>query len=108
MRQARVQDHQAGGVDLGAALGDPGLHDLRVPSGSPGAISPLGGAAAHELEGALADADPAHAVVDAARAEPLLREREAGALGAERFSTGTRTPVSAPRRGSSSRRPPRP
>ena len=40
-------------------------------------------ALAHELERPLGHADGAHAVVDAARAEPGLRDREAAALLAE-------------------------
>src|SRR5437016_10527362 len=36
-----------------------------------------GRAAAHEIERALAHADPAHAVVDAPGAKPLLRQHEA-------------------------------
>jgi hypothetical protein len=35
------------------------------------------------VEGALGDAEPAHAVVDAARAEPLLGDQEARAARAE-------------------------
>src|SRR5262249_621338 len=43
----------------------------------------LGRVAAHQLEGALGDAQPAHAVVDPSRAEPLLRDREARTFFAE-------------------------
>src|SRR3712207_9091030 len=41
------------------------------------------GALAEHVEGTLGDAQPAHAVVDAARPETVLRDQEALAAGAE-------------------------
>ena len=52
----------------------------------------LVGAVAHQLERALRRADRPHAVVDAARSQPGLRDREAHRPRRPRmFSTGTRT-----------------
>jgi hypothetical protein len=50
-------------------------------------------ALAHQLERPLGLADGAHAVVDAARAEPALRDLEAPALAEQRLEAGTRTLV---------------
>jgi broad specificity phosphatase PhoE len=43
---------------------------------------------AKDVERALADADPAHAMVDATRPEPLLRQHEAHPLSAQDVSEG--------------------
>jgi hypothetical protein len=62
-----------------------------LASGLPNATR-VDGALAHQLERPLGHADRAHAVVDAARAEPRLGDLEAAAL-AERAGSlaGTRT-----------------
>ena len=52
---------------------------LLSASGLPSVVARVG-ALAHQLEGALGGADPAHAVVDAARPEALLRDGEARRL----------------------------
>ena len=78
-----AQDHEAGRVDLGARLGDEGLDDLLVGQGLPVVDLAAEGTLTHEGEGALTDAEPAHAVVDAAGAEALLGDEEAGARGAQ-------------------------
>src|SRR6266542_3303406 len=79
----RVQHHEARRVDLGAALRDPLLHDLLGAERLARRQLAGDGVAAHDAEGALADPDPAHAVVDAPGPEPLLRDDEPGALLAE-------------------------
>jgi len=61
--------------------------------------------AAHQLEGALRDAEPAHAVMDAPGPEPLLCQDEARALVTRRFDTGTRSPRSGSRHGGCRPRP---
>ena len=78
-----VERHQAAGLDLGVAVGDPVLDRLLVGERAARRLA-LERVRAHQLERALHLAEPAHHVVDAPRAEPLLRDQEAGALGAER------------------------
>ena len=78
-----VEDHQARGVDPGARLGDPLLDDLARAERLAGLDLARHGALAHQIERALADADPAHRVVDAPGPEALLREHEPRALLAE-------------------------
>jgi hypothetical protein len=48
-------------------------------------------AVAHHLQRALGGADGAHAVVDAPRPEPALRDLEAAALAQQDVAAGTRT-----------------
>ncbi len=78
-----VEDHQARRVDLGACLGDEVLDHLLGAERLSGRDFARGCAGAHEVEGALGDADPAHRVMDPAGAEALLRDEEARALRAE-------------------------
>jgi hypothetical protein len=54
-------------------------------------MTPLVGPLAHQVEGPPGDAQPAHAVVDAARAQPLLGDGDAGTLLAE--EVGLRHPA---------------
>ena len=69
-----VQDEQAGGVDLGAALGNPVLDRLHVTEHAALGELPRLRARDHDLERALADADPAHAVLNAPGTEPVRPE----------------------------------
>ena len=77
-----VQHHQPRGVDLHARLRDEVLDELLLGERAAEGLA-LVRAPAHQLEGALGRADRAHAVVDAAGAEPVLGDREAGAALAE-------------------------
>ncbi len=66
-------------VDLDARLGDALAHDALLgqrPAEGDAALD----ARAHRFERALGQADQAHAVVDAARPEPALRDLEAAAF----------------------------
>src|SRR3569832_351939 len=83
-----AQDEEPRRLDLGARLGDEGLDELLAGERLVAVDLAAERALAHELEGALADADPAHAVVDAARTESLLRNGKAGALGTEAVLDG--------------------
>ena len=71
-----LQGEQSRGVHLGLALGDPGLDQVGVGEGPP-ADRPLQRPLAHDVEGALGLAQPAHAVMDPAWAEAHLRDLEA-------------------------------
>src|SRR6185503_8186363 len=75
----RVQDEQPRLLDPDARLRDAFLRDVvlaqRLAEGDT-----LARTAAHQLERALRDANLAHAVVDAPRAEPSLRNLEAAPL----------------------------
>ena len=73
-----VEHQEARGVDLGAALGHPALDGPLQAQRLPRRQLSPGGPVTHEVEGALADADPPHAVVDAARTQPGLGDGEAG------------------------------
>src|SRR5205085_8178676 len=75
-RPSRAQHHQARAVDLRAAFGDPLLHELARTEQVSWRELARRGALAKNFESALADADPAHAMVDAPRAEPCLRQLE--------------------------------
>ena len=82
-----VERHQARRLDLGRRLGDVAL-DLAL-LGQQRAVRVAGvGAVAHQLEGALRLAQPAHAVEDPAGAEPLLRDHEAVAARPSRLVCG--------------------
>ena len=70
-----VERHQPAGLDLGVAVGDPVLHGLLLGERAAERLA-LERVGAHQLEGALHLAEPAHHVVDAAGAEALLRDRE--------------------------------
>src|ERR1700724_561733 len=61
---------------------------LRRRQRLPGRNLALRGAPAHHLESALAVPDPAHAVMDAPRPEPLLSQREPGAAPADQVLLG--------------------
>jgi hypothetical protein len=83
VHQPRGLEHQQTQLlDLDPRLGDPVAHDAllgdRLAEGDP-----LGRALAHHLDGSLGDAQRAHAVVDAARPETRLGDREALALAAD-------------------------
>ena len=67
----------------GGRVGDPVLHRLLVGQ-RPAERLPLERVGAHQVERALHLAEPPHDVVDAPRAEPLLREPERLATLAER------------------------
>ncbi len=82
-----VERHQPARLDLGGRVGDPVLHRLLVGERAAEGLA-LERVRAHELERALHLAEPAHDVVDATRAEPLLRDPEAVALLAERVLDG--------------------
>ena len=71
---------------LGDPLADHALPGQRLAEGDP-ALDPL----AHQLDRPLGQPDRAHAVVDPARAEPGLRDREAGPSSPIRLLAGTRT-----------------
>ena len=77
-----LQREQASLLDLDPRLGDP-LADDALLGERLAERGALVGAPAHQLERALGDADRAHAVVDPARAEARLGDREAAALLAE-------------------------
>ena len=85
-----VQRHQAGGLHLRGGVGDPVLDRLLVaPAREPWASRYV--ARSQSMSKArCATPEPAHAVVDAARVQPLLGDQEAGALGAE--AVGGRDP----------------
>src|SRR5262249_58207385 len=72
-RPGRVQHHQARVVDLRPALRHPLLHQLTRPQKIPGRQLTGDRTLAHDVEGALAYADPAHAVMNASGPEPRLR-----------------------------------
>src|SRR4029453_6613278 len=73
-----VERQQAAGLNLRRGLEDHLLHLLLVGErGAKGAARV--GALAHQSEGALRLAEPAHAGEDAARPEPLLRDEKAAA-----------------------------
>ena len=83
----RLQRHQPARLDLGGGVGDPVLHRLLVRERLAERLA-LERVRAHQLERALHLAEPAHDVVDATRAEPLLRDPEAVAGLAERIRHG--------------------
>ena len=74
-----IQHQQACRIDFGPAFGDPVLHRLAGAQWPAGSQFAVGGTAAEQVERSFADADPAHTVVDAARPQPLLGQREARA-----------------------------
>jgi hypothetical protein len=76
-------------VDLDPAVGDP-LADHTLLGDRLAERRALVSAAAHQLQRTLGGADRAHAVVDAARTQPRLGDREAAALLAEQV--GPRDP----------------
>jgi len=68
----RVERQQAAGLDLGSAVEDEALQQLLVRERAAEGAA-LVQAPAHEVEGALRLSQPAHAVIDAAGPETLLR-----------------------------------
>ena len=83
----RVQRHQPRRVHLRRRVGDPVLDRLLVGQQRAVRVARLRALAQH-VERPARDAEPAHAVVDAARAEPLLGDQEAGAARAEQRVLG--------------------
>ena len=82
-----MQRHEPQRPDVGRRLGDHLLDHLLLDEQlTLGAATdrPL----AHHVERRLALADPPHRVVDAPAVEPLLREHEAVALGADAVGDG--------------------
>src|SRR5689334_7747877 len=75
----RLEHEQPRLLDAHPRLGDPVLDDALLGQGLAEG-DPAGGTAAHQLKSALGRADLAHAVVDAAGAEPGLGDREPHAL----------------------------
>src|SRR5262249_19767710 len=78
----RVEGHQARGLDVCPAFGHPVL-DVRLARQGAAERFPRGGVAAHQLERALRHPEPAHAVMDPAGSEAILRDHEAHALRTE-------------------------
>ena len=83
----RVQRHQTRGLHLGRGVRDPVLHGLLGRQRSAERV-PLQRALAHDVEGAAGLAQPAHAVVDAAGAQPVLGDLEALADLADQIRLG--------------------
>jgi len=80
-----VERHEPRGLYLRRALGHPLLDDLARGQGlSVGRDDALRRARAQKVERAVADADPAHAVVYAPRTQALLRNHESVPLGAQK------------------------
>ena len=80
-----VEHHQPRLVDLHPRRGDEVLDELLLGE-RPAERLAVVRAPAHQLEGALRRADRAHAVVDAAGAQAVLRDREPGAALAEQVA----------------------
>src|SRR5690606_19592976 len=89
------QHHQPRGVDLGAALGDPVVDRLLVGQEGAGRDAAAHGVAAHHIQGALADNDPAHTVVDAPRPQPLLGDAKAFTLRPQQVGLRHAAPLEA-------------
>jgi hypothetical protein len=77
-----VQGHQPRRLHLGRRVGDPVLHGLLVGQERAVRVARQRALAEH-VERAPRDAEPAHAVVDAARPQALLGDQEAGAARTE-------------------------
>mmetsp|Transcript_89107 Transcript_89107/g.232353 ORF Transcript_89107/g.232353 Transcript_89107/m.232353 type:complete len:405 (+) Transcript_89107:2-1216(+) len=82
-----LTDEKPGLVDFGATLGDL-LHDAAHLCELLAERGPLVGSEAHERQSALTLPDHAHAVMDAARPQPQLRDLEAPALAPEHVRGG--------------------
>lgn len=85
----RVQDNEAGGVDLDARLRDPFEdHTVGGKRLAEGLLALVVDAGDHPLEGLLGGADRAHRVVDAAGAEAALDDFEAAAFAEDHVGEG--------------------
>jgi hypothetical protein len=98
-----LEAEQARHLDVDARLGDALFPDadcseIALAEGD-ARLQPLAHASS-----AFGDADRAHAMMDAARAEAALRDLEAAALAEQQISAGTRTFSSSPRHGRAARR----
>ncbi len=71
----RVERHQPAGLDLGVAVRDPVLHGLLLGERAAEGLA-FERVGAQQVEGALHLAEPAHHMMDPARAEALLGDRE--------------------------------
>src|SRR4051812_6511047 len=78
-----MQHEQPRGADLGSAIGNPVLDGLARTKHSTWRDLTSRGVAAEDIESALADANPPHAVMNAPGTEALLRHCEAFAFLAE-------------------------
>ena len=67
-----MENHQAGGLDFRGAVSNHGLDQLPVGQFSTGCYDTVPGPCAHEIESSVADADPAHTVMDTAGTQPFL------------------------------------
>src|SRR5262249_10899805 len=83
-----IENHEPGRVDARAAFRNPGLDDLLARQRPLAVDAAADGAPAQKVERALTDADPAHAVMDAAWPQPLLRDQEARTLLAQTVALG--------------------
>src|SRR5207247_4996902 len=79
----RLERQEAAGLDLGRGVRDPVLDRLLLGEHASKDLA-RERAVAHEVEGALHLPEPTHDVMDAAGAEPLLRDAEAVPRSAER------------------------
>jgi len=79
------QSQEAGLLDSDAAIGDVMLDDLMFRHGFPEG-RPLLSTVAHELKGALSNANQTHAMVDTARSESSLSNFETSAFTEEHVS----------------------
>ena len=82
-----MQRHQARGLHLGGRVGDPVLDRLLLGQLGPERL-PLQRPLAEHVEGPLRLSEPAHAVVDAARAEADLGDLEALAAASDQVLPG--------------------
>src|SRR6185369_8712500 len=80
------QHEQPRGADLGPTFCDPLLHVLFARQQHARRQLAARGVAAHQIKRALADTDPTHAVMNSARPESLLRDREALAFPAQQIA----------------------
>ena len=75
-----MKHHQACSLDIRRAFGYPGLDNLLVGQFAVRGDYSVPGPGNHKVEGAVADADPAHTMMDAAGAEPFLGNYESMAF----------------------------
>src|SRR6185436_12398353 len=80
---SRLQNQKACGADFRPTIRDPFLNHLTAAERRPRRDMSRGSSLAHQLKGALANADPPHAVMDTARPKPLLSDGKAFGLFAE-------------------------
>src|SRR5262245_233790 len=86
---AGMQHHQAGSVDFGPALGDPGVNGLTVAQRVARCQLALRRALTQQIKGPFANANPAHAVVKTPRTEPHLGNRKIFSFFAEQVRART-------------------